>query len=508
MTTGMTTGATTARSSGSIDIEDVVWRRGVTMRARDGTELVSDLWHPARGGAWGDGPWPTLVVRAAYGREVASAVTAPHPSVFARAGYLVVTQDVRGRGDSGGGPFDPFVHEAVDGADTVAWAAGLPQSDGRVGMYGFSYQGVVQLAAASMRPRNLCAIAPAMCAADPAAGFFWTNGTFRLGFATSWGAQLAGVEPRLAERCKLGRVDEWHRWDKWQAGQCGPAYDVSRITIPALFTIGWYDTFAAAGWNDLHHYGGATSLLAAPWAHMPWAPDGDVAHDAHLAFFAEHVAARQAALTTPAVRSLAIGQSQWRTFETNPGTVRRRFGLASDGRAATRFGDGRLVDGAGEGPPNIVVHQPAVPVPSVGGLYEPGLGLTGQADQRAVQERTDVLCYTTAPFDDDIELFGAARVSLALASEAPTNDACVTLCTVAPDGATVNIAFGAARGSGRLTFDLSPTHATVPCGWRVRIAIAPSCYPELDLNTSAGPLTQVTRWLSSDSWLELEILAP
>src|SRR2546423_1711340 len=105
------------------------------MRTRDGVDLVADLWHPDA-----PGPWPTLLLRTAYGREVASSVTSPHPADLARQGYLVVSQDVRGRGESGGA-FDPFTHEAADGADAVAWAASLPESDGAVGMYGFSYQG-------------------------------------------------------------------------------------------------------------------------------------------------------------------------------------------------------------------------------------------------------------------------------------------------------------------------------------------------------------------------------
>ena len=215
----------------------IEWRRGVTMRAGDGTTLVADLWHPV-----GPGPFPTLVVRTAYGREVASAITAPHPSVFARAGYLVVSQDVRGRGDSEGS-FDPFVHEALDGAAAVQWASELPESNGDVGMYGFSYQGACQFLAASQHPPPLRAIAPAMCSADPAEGFLWSGRALRLGFAISWAAQMAGADGflgagaagALAARCATGRVDEWPLWDAWAAGDCGPSVDVSQLTVPALF---------------------------------------------------------------------------------------------------------------------------------------------------------------------------------------------------------------------------------------------------------------------------------
>ena len=81
----------------------------------------------------------------------------------AAQGYMVVIQDVRGRGTSGG-TFRLCEAEKRDGAETVAWAAALPGSSGAVGMYGFSYQGMTQLFAAAARPPALKAIAPAMTA--------------------------------------------------------------------------------------------------------------------------------------------------------------------------------------------------------------------------------------------------------------------------------------------------------------------------------------------------------
>ena len=63
---------------------------------------------------------PTLLMRQPYGRDIASTVVYAHPVWFARHGYNVVIQDVRGRGDSEG-DFYPFRHEGRDGAETIAW---------------------------------------------------------------------------------------------------------------------------------------------------------------------------------------------------------------------------------------------------------------------------------------------------------------------------------------------------------------------------------------------------
>ena len=102
-------------------------------------------------------------MRQPYGRDIASTVVYAHPVWFARHGYNVVIQDVRGRGDSEG-EFYPFRNEARDGAETIAWLRTRPESNGRVGMYGFSYQGMTQLLAAAEQPEGLVCIAPGMTA--------------------------------------------------------------------------------------------------------------------------------------------------------------------------------------------------------------------------------------------------------------------------------------------------------------------------------------------------------
>ena len=110
-------------------------------------------------------------MRTLYGRAIASTVTSAHPVWYTRHGYTVIVKDVRGRGDSEG-QIMPFSQEVEHGYDAVEWAATLTYSNGRVGMYGFSYQGVVQWAAASAHPLHLVAIAPGMCTADLYARFY------------------------------------------------------------------------------------------------------------------------------------------------------------------------------------------------------------------------------------------------------------------------------------------------------------------------------------------------
>ncbi len=157
-------------------------RQTVSLTTRDGVRLDADLWRPAA-----PGPFPVLLMRQPYGRDIASTVVWAHPSWYAAQGYVVVVQDVRGRGTSEGA-FVPFAHEAADGAETLAWAAALPGTTGRIGMYGFSYQGMTQLFAAASRHPALACLSPAMAAFDTYADFAFEGSAFRLHQNLSWGA--------------------------------------------------------------------------------------------------------------------------------------------------------------------------------------------------------------------------------------------------------------------------------------------------------------------------------
>ena len=101
-------------------------------------------------------------MRTQYGKASAQASPSRYkpPDWFASHCYLVVVQDVRGQGASGG-TFSEFTHDMQDGYDSVEWAAALPGADGKVGMYGSSYVGATQWLAAVVAPPHLVTIVPA-----------------------------------------------------------------------------------------------------------------------------------------------------------------------------------------------------------------------------------------------------------------------------------------------------------------------------------------------------------
>ena len=171
--------------------------RDEDLKLRDGTVLKSRIWSPQ-----GNGPWPVLLMRQPYGREIASTITYAHPSWWASKGYLVVIQDVRGQGGSGG-EFSGFNQEASDTSQTHNWVRSLPECNGLLGTYGFSYQGLTQLIAEEGTTPPDCMI-PAMTGLSEDEHWSCEGGAFWWHMGIGWGLQLAAQ--------KAQREKNWAAW--------------------------------------------------------------------------------------------------------------------------------------------------------------------------------------------------------------------------------------------------------------------------------------------------------
>lgn len=158
-------------------------REDISVRAemRDGVALVSDIYRPDT-----EGEFPVLLQRTPYDRKGPAA----EARELASHGYIVVLQDTRGRFDSDG-EFYPFLYERNDGYDTVEWAAALPASNGKVGMYGGSYVGATQMLAAISEPPHLVSIFPFVTSSEYYEGWTYQGGALMQWFAGTWSSGLA-----------------------------------------------------------------------------------------------------------------------------------------------------------------------------------------------------------------------------------------------------------------------------------------------------------------------------
>lgn len=292
-------------------LNELVITRDIETPLSDGTILKADLYRPA-----GDGPFPTLLQRTPYVKDFNPGLwVVIDPLKAADAGFAVVIQDVRGRGRSGG-DFTPFVDEAKDGAETLAWLEQQPWCDGRIAMYGSSYMAAAAWQAAKAAPDKLFAMCPFQASSDFFEGRSYRGGAFEvgallgvslnaLGGATAHRLARAGVLERDAPRRARAMVDqipelsrvadieelretilgdiapfffEWAtRTDPsdpyWRALSLEESYE--DISMPVLHCSSWFDQAHVGTLRNFEgmRSGSATEvadrqyLVMGPWAH-------------------------------------------------------------------------------------------------------------------------------------------------------------------------------------------------------------------------------------------------
>lgn len=510
----------------------------LSMHTRDGVRLDADVYRPV-----GKGPYPVLLMRQAYGRRIACAICYAHPAWYASQGYIVVVQDIRGRGTSEG-EFLIGEHDAQDGADAVDWAAGLPGSNGRVGMYGFSYQGYNQLMAASAAGPALRAIAPAMTPWDSREGWAWKQGALRLQSTLGWATQLASETARrrgdaqaYAELMAAARalplneaVTAWPRYMRqhadlthyarwletpaddpyWQRiSAAAHAAEIAARRIPTFFIGGWHDPYnetVLQAYRDLSALGaGPMRMDIGPWAHFPWArktagvdygPDAETDIDARqVRWFDRWLKDIDNGIDVePPIRSFDLGRKCWRVFDRWPDHV-SRWALAGNGLAALRVGDGRLLPDGEPWPEtpghDSVVNDPWRPAPSAGGPYGTP---PGPVDRQAVDQRPDVMTFDSAPLDAPLDVAGKVSAVLYLSCDQADFDVSCSLNRIQPDGRSQVIADGYARvrewrPDAPVNVAMHAACVTLQKGESLRVAVAASAYPAYAVNpgTDADP---------------------
>lgn len=182
----------------------IIFEKDVEIPMRDGCMLRGDLFRP-------DTPekLPVIINRTPYNKAMPMVFALTMDSLrAASAGYNVLIQDCRGRFASDG-TWDCFTVEALDGYDTVEWAARQPWSDGNVGMYGASYMGATQWLAATQAPPHLKCISPLITASDYHDGWTYQGGAFSLFFNVSWTMATLAPPRLLREREKEARVPRY-----------------------------------------------------------------------------------------------------------------------------------------------------------------------------------------------------------------------------------------------------------------------------------------------------------
>lgn len=560
----------------------------VRITMRDGVRLAASLYLPRTRPS----PVATVYVRMPYDRfTYPEGVRAAE--FFGSQGYAVLVQDIRGTHESEG-TFEPYRHATDDGAATLDWIVAQPWSNGRVGTFGCSALGELQFALARARHTAHRAMIPigAGGAVGSALGRYayfgvFEGGIFQLASGFGWllpnGAHSPSAAPlgpvdiaaalralptaRLVQRVRPGP----NSFDAFVSTPLTDRYwqgldylsDADDLSVPALVVNTWGDqtvgdTLALAeamrvrggesgapqhvviapgghcdneGVIERGRYG-AVEMAGAAQPYLQW-------YKRWFDFWLRDIGSGLADL--PPYLFYMIGEARWLSASSWPPAESRaeRWYLDSDGRANTRDGDGRLSPQAPAADRfDQYRYDPANPVPSRGGPMcctgnpsEP----EGPVDQAPVEQRADVLVYTSGPLTTPLRIAGPLHARLRVSSSARDTDLVARLVHVRPDGLATNIQEGALRLRYRLGIDrpsrLEPGEVveavvdmrsiayTVPAGHRLRLQVTSSSFPRLERNLNTGGRnfdetvgvvaeTRVHHGPDGASYVELPVLSP
>ena len=497
-----------------------------SMHTRDGVRLDADIYSPV-----GKGPFPVLLMRQPYGRAIASTIVYAHPHWYAAHGYIVVIQDVRGRGTSAG-EFHLFAHEVEDGEDTLHWAAQLPHSDGQVGMYGFSYQGMTQLYAAQAQaqsnvrsggdqPQLLKTIVPAMTGYRLYEDWAYENGALCLQLGLTWAIQLAAETARRKGAIALYQklVSAAHHlplrdqvpacpavlegtasfFYDWVAHPIVDSYwkditpDLAGVNLPTLHIGGWFDPYLrgdvrlykelSASNQQRHH------LQIGPWGHIPWSrrvgemdfgPAAMSSIDSLQIRWFDHIL-KGKALTgeSKPVRLFEMGRNQWQCLsswpknraEGRPEASVKAYWLDSTGLANVREDSGTLSETAiRTSHYDVIVHDPWNPAPALGGHSALPAGVF---ERTAVDARGDVLTYTSAPLTEELRVAGVIEMVGAIAASTPSCDLGAVLSRVMHTATGTKI-YNLTQGYRRIDGLAASDDFTKTS--RITLALHPTCF--------------------------------
>jgi len=511
-----------------------IFEEDVSIPMRDGTNLSANIARPKE-----EGQYPVVLMRTPYGKPDKKNGDMKR---YAEAGYVMVVQDCRGRGDSEGA-WDPFAYDVQDGLDTQAWVGKQPWCNGHIGTAGGSYVGWTQWASApGASPMLTCAV-PVVPFAETFPDLAYYGGAFQLALLMGWGTAVGGVDlqpdPLQAAfrhlplqtygdqfEKPIPYLNDWVKHptydDYWKQRGIDGRYD--EVRIPILNIGGWYDIFSKPVIDTVTQVREKSDspvarenqrVIVGPWTHgvgrqevgdLDFGPEArrDIG-DLQFQWFEYWLKNQETGVQDwPAYQLFIMGENRWRGEQEWP-LARTRYTpmyLRGGGKANSSRGDGALSpEQPGEEAADVFTYDPANPVPTTGGNNLVG-AKAGPYDQSEVEKRNDVLVYTGTALAEDLEVTGPVKMVLYAASTAPDTDFTAKLVDVHPDGRAFNLCDGIIRARCRkggnaaeplvpgaveqYAIDLWVTSNLFKAGHSVRVEVSSSNFPRFDRNPNSG----------------------
>ncbi|KQR53614.1 X-Pro dipeptidyl-peptidase [Leifsonia sp. Leaf336] len=499
------------------------------VRMRDGILLAADVYLPGPPTQLDATPGDTILIRLPYDKSGKYCFIPQIANYFSRHGYRVVAQDVRGKFRSEGEAL-LFVNEVDDGYDTIQWITQQPWSNGRVAMWGDSYYGYTQWAAAASGHPALKAISPRVTGTQLGEPVHRNSGdrtrpvewavTYMYPLTQFFGRDTFQWEPDWSRRDFAAQAEEFMA----QVGERGVSYDqwyprpvhlprfpegdpFAGRSVPVLHTIGWWDNCAPLSWADVEHiarhpqWDAHHFLRVEPIDHesfqlldadddRTWDRSDEQIHallprtlDPALEFFEVFVRRNGTVADIPRV--------SWNLAHTD-GMRESATWPPAGARAVSRFASATgalLSERPAEASTANWTHNPDHLVPS--SVPDAFSYLLTRPDEGPIGQRPDVLRFDSLPVAADVDLAGPVRARAQIHSSGPVMDLFVRVLDVAPDGTALRIARGQVQmlnacEPGVVEVDLGQLGYRLRAGHRLRVHVSSSDYPEFLPQTGTG----------------------
>jgi len=510
---------------------DDIKKETVNITMKDGTNLASDIYIPTEGDEH-----PTILIRTPYGKQQ----HVYEGEYFAFNGYAVVIQDTRGKWDSEG-EYLPFLNEKDDGIETIEWISEQEWSNGDLGMWGSSYLSYCAIVAATDNPPALKTIFVISGWLD-GKKVINPGGTMHLMLNLAWILHEETQRVRSIRNYDLVELFEYLPLvDVFNSIGIDskiwtPDYDIrtlnetmtaTQINIPIFHVSGWNDFVCNSALEVYNQTSFESSnqnkLLIGPWFHDQLQTDYTEVGDEDFSpesimgrgnlcklsidWFDHILKEKNPKLDNePDVKLFVMGENKWKEFDQWPpeDIKYQKLYLSSTNGANTSNGDGKLsLNFSDISASDTFIFDPMNPVPTYGGAnFHFFLHTIGVKDQSEIEERDDVLVYTTEVLTDTLYIIGPLELALFASSEGPDTDFTAKLVEVRENGYVRIIQEGIIRTSYRnsltnrdmlepgqvyeFRIDMGATAIQIPTGSRLGVEISSSNFPKYDRNPNTG----------------------
>jgi len=485
-------------------------QKTIMVKMRDGAQLATEVYFPT---SYEEGKtYPVLLMRTPYGRKQWGDMLA---AFVVPAGFILVSQDTRGRFDSEGFS-SSFMDDSLDGYEAVEWVAAQSWCrGGKVGTVGISAMGITQFMMDKEAPPHLsCQLI--MAATPSLYDTAYQGGGFKRALVLSWlGGNKFPVEVLQLLHSNVDYGGIWHIMD------LGLDYD--KVNWPIQHMAGWYDMFLGNNLDafvQIREKGGPNArntqrLIIGPWTHQGFlglaggTKQGELVYPTNAIYdvpkavgFFKDCMRGKTMNEAHSVRYYVMGDvddpsapgNEWRTAPYWP--------VAATNIPWYLHKDGTLGDKKPRASDDAVhfISDPANPVPTIGGA---NLSLKrGPMDQRPIEGRDDVIVFSTPPLEKPIEITGPIKARLYVSVDTVDADFAVRLSDVYPDGRSMLLTDGLVRASHReskeyrtptvpgkvyeLDVDLWATSIVFNKGHQIRISVSGTNFPRFDVNMHNG----------------------